>query len=334
MASSQRPGRTTAVAESPGSVSYNGGVPSETRSRSRREGRGGFDRVRKTEEAQQAAYEMVRAVREAADTRKDAEWRATADANRRRVLLMLAVPAVPGVLVAMVGVFVPLLLIVGGLLVLVAVALAFWTWSSMTAAAASSIGGLAMTEAVSSGAVSATTGARCADLAAELCATLGLPLPQMRVIRDAAPNALSVGRSPQDAVVFLTSGLLGLVERIELEAVIAHELAHVKRLDIAAVAFELSPLGKAVLALGGVRAALWLEGHGRESSADVAAAGVTRYPPGLVTALGRVLAAGTALPSAVPAGVLTRTSRSWLAPLAVGEPGTSIGDRIDVLNEL
>ena len=56
----------------------------------------------------------------------------------------------------------------------------------------------------------------------------GLPKPKLYVIDDPAPNAFATGRNPNHAVVCATTGLLTIMDRSELEGVIAHELSHVK----------------------------------------------------------------------------------------------------------
>lgn len=65
-----------------------------------------------------------------------------------------------------------------------------------------------------------------------LCITAGLPKPKLYVIDDAAPNAFATGRDEKHAVVCATTGLLAMLDRPELEGVIAHELSHVKNRDI------------------------------------------------------------------------------------------------------
>ncbi|HZQ29727.1 MAG TPA: M48 family metalloprotease [Patescibacteria group bacterium] len=60
----------------------------------------------------------------------------------------------------------------------------------------------------------------------------GLPMPKLYVINDSSMNAFATGRSPQNAVVAATSGILENMNRTELEGVLAHELSHVKNFDI------------------------------------------------------------------------------------------------------
>ncbi len=60
----------------------------------------------------------------------------------------------------------------------------------------------------------------------------GLPMPKLYVMQTDAMNAFATGRDPKHAVVAVTSGLLKSLKRSELEAVIAHELGHVKNYDI------------------------------------------------------------------------------------------------------
>lgn len=60
----------------------------------------------------------------------------------------------------------------------------------------------------------------------------GMPMPKVYVIDDPAPNAFATGRDPNHAVVAATSGLLEAMDDTELEAVMAHELGHVKNYDI------------------------------------------------------------------------------------------------------
>ena len=60
----------------------------------------------------------------------------------------------------------------------------------------------------------------------------GLPMPKVYVITDPAPNAFATGRDPEHASVAVTTGLLEMLNKSELEGVVAHELSHVGNLDI------------------------------------------------------------------------------------------------------
>lgn len=70
----------------------------------------------------------------------------------------------------------------------------------------------------------------------------GLPMPKVYVIDDPSPNAFATGRNPKHAAVAATTGLLEIMEKRELEAVMAHEMGHVKNYDIlvATIAFGLA----------------------------------------------------------------------------------------------
>lgn len=65
-----------------------------------------------------------------------------------------------------------------------------------------------------------------------LCIGDGLPTPRIYIINDNAPNAFATGRDPKHSVVCVTSGILQILDKGELEGVIAHELSHVKNYDI------------------------------------------------------------------------------------------------------
>jgi heat shock protein HtpX len=66
----------------------------------------------------------------------------------------------------------------------------------------------------------------------KLCKEADLPLPKIAIMQSTVPNAFATGRSPKHAVVACTDSIIRLLNKDELEAVLAHELAHVKNRDI------------------------------------------------------------------------------------------------------
>lgn len=71
-----------------------------------------------------------------------------------------------------------------------------------------------------------------ARLIENLSITTGLPQPRMYVIEDSAINAFATGRDPKNAAIAVTRGALDRLEKVELEGVLAHEMAHVGNRDI------------------------------------------------------------------------------------------------------
>src|SRR5690554_8039774 len=74
--------------------------------------------------------------------------------------------------------------------------------------------------------------ARYHNIVEGLCIASGLPKPRLYVVDDPAPNAFATGRNPRNAAIAVTTGLLEKMNRMELEAVLAHELGHVRNHDI------------------------------------------------------------------------------------------------------
>jgi Zn-dependent protease with chaperone function len=128
--------------------------------------------------------------------------------------------------------------------------------------------------------------ARLHNLTESLCVAAGLPKPELLVVADDHPNSLSLGLGPRSAVVVVTRGVTTGFNRLEMEAILAHELSHVRRGD-PAVATALGVVGAPISAVAPRatrRLALRLLGD-NESAADVAAVGLTRYPPALIAVL-------------------------------------------------
>jgi heat shock protein HtpX len=94
------------------------------------------------------------------------------------------------------------------------------------------------------------------NLVEGLCIAGGLPKPRIYIVDDPAPNAFATGRDPNHAAIAVTTGLLEMMNRVELEGVIAHELSHIKNYDILVSTLAVTLVGAVAL----------LEGHagGRE----------------------------------------------------------------------
>ena len=114
-----------------------------------------------------------------------------------------------------------------------------------------------------------------------LCVAAGLPKPSLHVVLDEeAPNALALGREPRTAALVVTSGLLEKLTRIELEGVVAHELTHIKGADSLVSTIAIATVGRVAPGLVAKAA-----GGSHETLADVTGVALTRYPPGLISAL-------------------------------------------------
>ena len=149
----------------------------------------------------------------------------------------------------------------------------------------------------------------------------GLPMPKVYIIDDPSPNAFATGRDPNHAVVCVTSGILPLLEKDELEGVLAHELSHVGNYDIRFMAIVVALVSVvAVISDLFLRVSFWNrnsreEGNQlffilgiigallaplvaaliqfavsrqREYLADASGALLTRYPEGLARALQKI----------------------------------------------
>lgn len=155
---------------------------------------------------------------------------------------------------------------------------------------------------------------RVGPLVRNLAMQMGLPMPRLWMIPEAAPNAFATGRNPKHASVAVTAGLLELMDDRELEGVLAHELGHIRNRDIliqsvaATIGAAITMLARMAFFFGGQRdedhrgnafgmlfmlilapiAALLIQmaiSRTREYSADAAAARFTGSPEGLIRAL-------------------------------------------------
>ena len=98
-----------------------------------------------------------------------------------------------------------------------------------------------------------------------ICLGQKMPVPKLYVIEDSAMNAFATGRDPEHAVVCATTGLLSRLNRSEIEAVVAHELSHVRNYDILLMSIVSILVGFiALLADWMIRMSFW--GGGRKKS--------------------------------------------------------------------
>lgn len=161
-----------------------------------------------------------------------------------------------------------------------------------------------------------------------LAITTGMPMPKVYVIEDPAPNAFATGRDPQHAVVAASRGLLNIMEKDELEAVMAHEMGHVKNYDIRVMMIVFGLVAAIGLIADMFLRMMWFNGdrdrnaspiflivgivaailapliammvqlavsRRREYLADSTGALTTRYPEGLARALEKIRDHGSAM---------------------------------------
>ena len=152
----------------------------------------------------------------------------------------------------------------------------------------------------------------------KLCNEADLPMPRIAIMPSPVPNAFATGRSPKHAVVACTDSIMKLLNRDELEAVLGHELSHVKNRDIltmtlasfvamiAAIlmqSFLFSALlgggrrnGGALILIGIASVFIWVIANllmlalsrYREFAADRGSALITRNPQALISALNKI----------------------------------------------
>ncbi|HMK12152.1 MAG TPA: M48 family metallopeptidase [Acidimicrobiales bacterium] len=184
------------------------------------------------------------------------------------------------------------------------------------------------------------------NLVEGLTIAAGLPMPRIYIVEDHAPNAFATGRNPKHAAIAVTTGLLEKMNRVELEGVLAHELSHIKNYDILVSTLAVTMVGAiAVISDIAIRM-MWFGGgrrgddrngnaagaiflmiglvllafapliarvmqfavsRRRESLADVSGVALTRYPPGLISALEKLRDDQTVVASASRA-----TAHLWI----------------------
>ena len=150
-------------------------------------------------------------------------------------------------------------------------------------------------------------------LVRELAWTARLPVPRLFVSPAAQPNILTIGYSARTATVCCTEGLLSLLSAAELRAVLAHELAHVLRRDVAVGSWSAGLAGLlASCPLAGAALLHVTAPASREYGADFDGALLTGDPMALASALRKIDAAATAQPLH-PRGPLAAASHLMIA---------------------
>jgi len=203
------------------------------------------------------------------------------------------------------------------------------------------------------------------NIVENLAITAGLPLPKIYIIDEVQPNAFATGRNPEHAVVAVTRGLLGKLNKTELEGVIAHELSHIGNRDmllstavVVLVGFisilsdiflrstffgggrrdrEGGGQAQAILMIIGIVlavlapiAAMLMQmaiSRKREFLADASGALLTRYPEGLASALEKIASDPTPL----------RVAKNTTAHLWFDDPfthGIGNGKRVNWLHKM
>jgi Zn-dependent protease with chaperone function len=302
------------------SVGKGGGGSNARRSGSRSPDRSPVparDSAATTAVAAAAAAAASSAASEAAD-------RLVAENRRRARWLALLAGLVPGLVVGAVLAALGLLIVAAAAFVVITAVVAAVVWRGATSFVLSRIGARPARPSELP---------RLANVVDGLCATFGVPVPDLMVVNDAVPNACALGRDPSSAVLVVTTGLLGSFGLIETEGVMAHELAHVKRCDTVLAQVAVLVLSPWTVLFGRDRLLHRAVGRGRGYEADQLAVTAVRYPPGLRDALAVMASA----PPPGPASVfsprrLAVTRWLWVDPMVGRRPGT--GPDADTEGEL
>ncbi|MGD0705604.1 MAG: M48 family metalloprotease [Trebonia sp.] len=158
-------------------------------------------------------------------------------------------------------------------------------------------------------------------LVRELARSARLPMPRLFVSPATQPNILTVGYGPRSAAVCCTDGLLKLLSPAELRAVLAHELSHVTRRDVAVSSWSAGLV--ALVAVCPLKALLLqlAAPAGREYDADIGGALLTGEPLELASALRKIDSCAADLPPR-PRGPLAAASHLMIAcPFPPGRGG-------------
>lgn len=194
----------------------------------------------------------------------------------------------------------------------------------------------------------------------------GVPKPAVYIVPEQAPNAFATGRDPEHSSIAVTEGLLNMMNRVELEGVVAHEMSHIQDRDMLVGTVVATLVGAVVLVSQFFLRWMWWGGGGRRSSNDNNAGGaiqlvllvigivmlilapiaaqliklsvsrrreyladangamLTRYPPGLASALRKIAASTTPM-----SHVNNATAHLWLS-----QPSKIEGDQMHWMEKM
>ena len=105
-------------------------------------------------------------------------------------------------------------------------------------------------------------------LVQEVCIASGLKLPKIAIVVDPAPNAFATGRNPEHALIAFTTGILDVMERDELQGVIAHEMSHVANRDTLVSAVAATTAGAIAILSDVLTRMMWFGGGRRNQNSN------------------------------------------------------------------
>lgn len=106
------------------------------------------------------------------------------------------------------------------------------------------------------------------DIVEKLSMKAELPMPKVYVMNNPTPNAFATGRNPENSAVAVTTGIMNILNREELEGVIAHELAHIKNRDILVSTIAATLVGTITFVARMAGYAAMFGGHSRDDDRD------------------------------------------------------------------
>ena len=105
-------------------------------------------------------------------------------------------------------------------------------------------------------------------LVQEVCIASGLKLPKIAIVADPAPNAFATGRNPEHALIAFTTGILDVMDRDELQGVIAHEMSHVANRDTLVSAVAATTAGAIAILSDVLTRMMWFGGGRRNQNSN------------------------------------------------------------------